>query len=216
MDILSEQEISIFHHIVNFIGAINEIHGEFYENIALYNILLEKTGLVHKDPVRKHISLFSDFLLENQKAILEKDSSAIMNSRMEYSSKVYLDFQELLEITDDENREVIWQHLLALLAIVDPLSKARDIIAADGEEGDKMTESNFISNIVQKVTENIDENKMKDPAEMVNSILGSGIFTDLVQDMNQGITSGELDLSKMMGGLQSIMGDLSKTLDKKI
>lgn len=216
MDILSEQEISIFHHIVNFIGAINEIHGEFYENIALYNILLEKTGLVHKDPVRKHISLFSDFLLENQKAILEKDSSAIMNGRMEYSPKVYLDFQELLEITDDENRGVIWQHLLALLAIVDPLSKARDIIAADGGEGDKMTESNFISNIVQKVTENIDENKMKDPAEMVNSILGSGIFTDLVQDMNQGITSGELDLSKMMGGLQSIMGDLSKTLDKKI
>lgn len=215
MDILSEQEIKIFHHIVNFIGAINEIHGEFYENIALYNILLEKTGLVHKEPVRKHISLFSDFLMENQKAILEKDSSAIMNGRMEYSSKVYLDFQELLKITDDENRGVIWQHLLALLAVVDPLSKAREIIAANGEEDDK-TESNFISNIVQKVTENIDENKMKDPAEMVNSILGSGIFTDLVQDMNQGITSGELDLSKMMGGLQAIMGDLSKTLDKKI
>ena len=68
---------------------------------------------------------------------------------------------------------------------------------------------------MQKVTENIDENKMKDPAEMVNSILGSGIFSELVQDMNNGITSGDLDLSKMMGGLQSIMGDLSKTLDKK-
>ena len=121
----------------------------------------------------------------------------------------------MLEITDVENRSVLWQHLLALLAIVDPLSKAREIMVAQDEEGDKMRESNFISNIVQKVTENIDENKMKDPADMVNSILGSGIFTDLVQDMNQGISSGELDLSKMMGGLQAIMGDLSKTLDKK-
>lgn len=215
MDILSENEITIFHNIVNFIGAINDLHGEFSENIALYNILLEKTGLVHKEPVRKHIQLFSDFLKANHEAIIEKKAGQLVEHRIEYSPKVYLNFEELFRITDEENVEVLWQHLLALLALVDPLSKARDMVLAQKDEADEQKESNFISNIVQKVTENIDENKMKDPAEMVNSILGSGIFSELVQDMNNGITSGDLDLSKMMGGLQSIMGDLSKTLDKK-
>ena len=216
MDILSENEITIFHNIVNFIGAINDLHGEFSENIALYNILLEKTGLVHKDPVRKHIQMFSDFLKANHEAIIEKQAGQLVDHRIEYSPKVYLDFEELFRITDEDNVEVLWQHLLALLALVDPLSKARDLVRAQNKDAaDEEKESNFISNIVQKVTENIDENKMKDPAEMVNSILGSGIFSELVQDMNNGITSGDLDLSKMMGGLQSIMGDLSKNKKKK-
>ena len=60
MDILSEQEISVFHHIVNFIGAINEIHGETHENIALYNILLEKTGAQRSSP-EAHFTIYRFF-----------------------------------------------------------------------------------------------------------------------------------------------------------
>lgn len=213
MSLLSETEIKLFNQIVNFVGSLNDLYGETDESIALYNILLEKTGLVHKEPVRKHITLFTTFLTENEEVILNKEVGDLKNTVLEYSPKVYLDLKLIFQQSDEENTAILWQHLLALLAIVNPLSGAKDMILSQNSE--PQVESNFISNIVKKVTDNIDENNSKDPAEMVNSILGSGIFTDLVQDMNNGIASGELDLSKMMGGLQSIMGDLSKNLEKK-
>ncbi len=213
MSLLSENEIKLFNQIVNFVGSLNDLYGENDENIALYNILLEKTGLVHKEPVRKHIILFSNFLSENEEAIIGKNIEGLTNTLLEYSPKVHLDLKLIFENSDEDNKLVLWQHLLALLAIVNPLSGAKELIL--NKPSESHSETNFISNIVKKVTDNIDENTAKDPAEMVNSILGSGIFTDLVQDMNNGIASGELDLSKMMGGLQSIMGDLSKNLEKK-
>ena len=33
---------------------------------------MEKTGIVHQEPIKKHIKIFYDFCKENEDAILEK------------------------------------------------------------------------------------------------------------------------------------------------
>ena len=42
----------------------------------------------------------------------------------------------------------------------------------------------------------------------------SGVFTELVEDMNNNITNGNIDLGKMMGSLQSMMGNVSDMLQQ--
>jgi hypothetical protein len=40
--------------------------------------------------------------------------------------------------------------------------------------------------------------------------MNSGIFTELIGSMNDKVNSGQLDLSKMMGVVQSMIGTMTK------
>jgi hypothetical protein len=40
------------------------------------------------------------------------------------------------------------------------------------------------------------------------SLLSSGVFTDMIQTMNQGVTSGDIDISKLLGSVQGMLGNL--------
>ena len=77
------------------------------------------------------------------------------------------------------------------------------------EEG---KEDDFLKNIVEKVGKHIDPTKSSDPAGMMTNIMESGVFTELVQDMNENINNGNIDLGKMMGSLQTMMGNVSDML----
>ena len=46
--------------------------------------------------------------------------------------------------------------------------------------------------------------------EAVSSIMKSGIFTDLIGGMNNGLSNGSLDLGKLMGAVQGMVGKLSE------
>jgi hypothetical protein len=45
--------------------------------------------------------------------------------------------------------------------------------------------------------------------EAVSSIMQSGVFQELVTGMGQGLQNGELDLSKLMGTVQNMVGGMS-------
>jgi hypothetical protein len=75
-------------------------------------------------------------------------------------------------------------------------------------KGEKGNEEEFLTNIINKVGSQIDPSTAN-PAEMMTNLMSSGIFTELVDNMNQGLTKGDLDLGKMIGSLQSMMGNLN-------
>ena len=58
----SENTVFLFKCIVNFIHDLNELYGEEQKSLQLYNLLMEKTGIVHQEPIKKHIKIFYDFL----------------------------------------------------------------------------------------------------------------------------------------------------------
>ena len=72
---LNAQQLKIFSHLTNFVSDLNEIFGKKQHSLELYNRLLNKTKISHKDSMLKHIEIFSDFVTTNNEAISDGDNS---------------------------------------------------------------------------------------------------------------------------------------------
>ena len=118
--------VYLFRYIVNFINDLNETFGETETSLQLYNLLLEKTGIINEEPIKKHIQIFHTFLEKNEDAILENDIEKMVQWEIRYSEKVFIDLKQIFDATED--KEVLWQHLLTLLAVLIPTSKAKQIL----------------------------------------------------------------------------------------
>ena len=212
----NEDNVFLFKCIVDFIHSLNELYGEKQYNLQLYDLLMEKTGIVHEEPIKKHIHLFFEFIRNNEEGILENNVTLIKQWRIDYSEKVYIDLKPIFEDSSEEDIQCIWKHLLTLLAVLVPTSKAKQMLKKMKEtKKNKGNEEDFLSNIMDKVGKHIDPSTSSNPAEMMTGIMSSGLFTELMNDMNEGMSNGDLDINKMMGSLQGMIGNLSNMIEKE-
>jgi hypothetical protein len=208
----TDSTVLIFKCIGSFIKDLNDCFGTEQKSLLLYAHLVENTGIIHEEPIRKHIRCFHDFVKANEDAIMTKDFDACTEPFIRYSDKVFIDMTDVFKRADASEKEVIWKHLVTILAVLDPSSQAKKMLQEEQEKkkskGEKGNEEEFLTNIINKVGSQIDPSTAN-PAEMMTNLMSSGIFTELVDNMNQGLTKGDLDLGKMIGSLQSMMGNLN-------
>lgn len=198
----SDCNLITFKTISTFISELAEIFASDHHPLKLYSHLINKTTISHESAIKKHIGAFREFCLKNREALTSKNYKKLEKTNVEYSSKVYIDFSFILSKADSETKRVIWNHLLTISALVDPAGKAKEILKQEsGKEVD------FLTDIINKVEDNIDPNN-SNPMEAVSSIISSGIFTDLISGMNTGMKDGSLDLGKLMGTVQKMCSSL--------
>ena len=207
-----DKVVYLFRYIVNFVSDLNETFGDSETSLQLYNLLLEKTGIVNEEPIKKHISVFTNFLETNKDAIIDRNLEKMELWELEYSEKVRVDLKSIFGKADDDNKKVIWDYLLSLLAVFVPESSAKEKILSEKienvtSESGNANEGDFLQNLIEKVGKNIDPTQ-DDPSQIMNNILSNGIFNDVVNDMNKGLADGDLDLGKMVSSLQGILGNL--------
>lgn len=202
--------ILIFKAITSFISDLDSEFGKRHKSIALYNRLLEKTGIVHVGPINKHIDCFKKFFSLNHNAMMEQNSNLFEDSKITYSDKVYVDVATVLRQTSVENRDIIWQHLLTIWGLIDPTSEARRLLNEAKKNGTATNEENFLSNIIEKVETAVSSDKIdkNNPLSAITSLMQSGVMTDLVSGMQQGLSEGSLDVSKLMSSVQMMMGKM--------
>ena len=138
--------------------------------------------------------------------ILNKDITklSVTESKIEYSDKVYIDFNSIFKSADKDTKNVIMDYLLTISAFVDPTGKAKDILKKD----EKSKEADFLSSMIEKVEENVNVDTTN-PLEAVTSIMNSGIFTELLSNMNNGIQDGSLDLGKLVGTVEKLCNTMA-------
>lgn len=205
----SDQSLVCFKAISNFTKELGELFGNRQRSLKLYCRLIDKTTLSHDASIKKHINAFRTFCITNRKGIVEKNVNLFSVSKVFYSQRVFIDIVEIFKLADSSTSTVIWEHLLCISALVDPAGKAKEILKenlASGKTGD--SETNFLTDIIDKVEANIDPNA--NPMEAVSSIMQSGVFTDLIAGMNSGLSDGSLDLQKLMGAVQGMVGKLGE------
>lgn len=199
-----------FKAISNFVKDLNTVMGEKKHNVALYSRLVEKTTISHEEPIRKHVSSFTQYCISNRDSILEKDISKITSPRIEYSEKVYLDMLEIFESADGDTKEAVFQHLLAISSIVDPTSNAKKIlrqaIEKKSDGASSSSEGDFLNKLITKVESAVDPDSMKDPLTAVTSILTNGAFREVFSELQTGLGNGSLDMGKMLGAMSGLMG----------
>ena len=134
---------------------------------------------------------------------------------IQYSERVYIDIKSILKLSDEQTCDAIWNHLLTISAFVDPAGNAKEILKANlkSTNGDNINENMFLENIISQVEKSIPPNGSgsgdADPMKMISSIMQSGVFTDLIGGMNQGLSNGSLDIGKLMGTVQGLIGGMT-------
>lgn len=201
---MEDSQLAVFNAISKFISCLNECYGPKQLSLQLYNTLLNKTTLSHTEAIEKHISLFKVFCTDNQEAILERKNDLIQNYNIEYSDKIKIDFKQIFELADNSEKSVIWNHILIICAYLNPQVRAKEILMKDK---DNTNESSFLNDIISTVENNVGED-VNDPMKAVGNIMSSGVFTNLVGNMTSGLQNGDLDLGKLVGTVNNMVGTL--------
>tara|TARA_Y100000114_G_C11739800_1_gene318286 strand:+ start:462 stop:1178 length:717 start_codon:yes stop_codon:yes gene_type:complete len=203
---MEDSQLAVFNAISKFVSCLNDCYGPKQLSLQLYNTLLTKTTLSHKEAIDKHVKLFKIFCIDNQQSILDKNSDNMHNYVIEYSDKIKIDFEQIFELADKSEKAVIWNHILIICAYLNPQIRAKEILMKDK---DNTNESNFLTDIINTVEQNVG-NDVNDPMKAVGDIMSSGVFTNLVGNMTSGLQNGELDLSKLVGTVNNMVGTLVK------
>ena len=202
---LDDTLITIFKAIVSFITDLNSEYGSRHKSIALYNRLLEKTGIVNIDPIQKHIESFRKFFNSNKQALEEKNSKYLIEPKISYSDKVYIDVQYLLK--DKTNAPIIWKHLLTIWYLIDPSKQAKKLLQESMNSQNSNKELDFLSNIFDKVGKTVEKQQIntENPMAAITGLMSSGVFSDIFGGIQSSMSSGDLDLGKMMSGLTGMI-----------
>ena len=210
----SDTEILAFKAIFAFINDIGDIYNNKQKSLSLYYRLINKTTFNNTLAIQKNIDIFKKFIEQNTQAIINKNIDLFNKNTIEYSDNVFINVVHLLKLAkQDGNDECIWQHLTTILAILDPSKGAKKLLQDNDTstiniQSDGSSESNFLKDIVDKVETNIDP--AQNPAEALNAVMSSGVLTDLMTSMTQGMENGNLDLGKLMGSVQNMVSQVTQ------
>ena len=199
----------IFKAISNFTQALSDEFSKKQRTLALYSRLINKTTLAHDKPIEKHINAFKQFCISNRDAILAKDSTLLITSNITYSERVYINMKNIFNMADEETTQVIWEHLLTISALVDPSSKAKEILKESLNNVN--INSNFLSEIFKKVENNLDPNAS--PMEAINSMMKSGLIQELLGTMNSKVSDGSLNLEQLLSSVQELMSQFRNSTE---
>ncbi len=190
----------VYKHIKEFVSSLNDCYGSDSINIQLYNRLLEKTTDEHKDAIGKHIDIFKDFCTINEKNILNKDYNFV-SKEIRYSDKVYLNMADIFESSGD--KDVLWKYIFTISSYLNPKIEAKKLLKGD------TSENNFLLDIMDKVENSIDPDSTN-PMDAITNMMSSGVFSELVGSMTNGLQSGDLNLGSLMGTMNNMMGEVSQ------
>ena len=209
-----DQTLNLFKAINGFVKNMNECYGTQQRTLQLYARLISKTTIEDEVPISRHIAAFAKFFSDNKDAILEKDHKKLSNVKISYNEKVYINMDMIFRAATTSERTIIWKHILTIYAFIDPQSRAkemlREVIDKDGVGGAK--EEEFLSDIFDKVGNNIQTDG--NPLQAVGNLMSSGVFTDIVGSMSNGLESGELDLGKLMGSMQGMVTNIGQMAEQ--
>lgn len=223
---MADNSLISFKSIVNFTNDLGNIFSSKQHSLRLYCHLLNRTTFAHEKAISKHILAFRKFCMQNRDAIMSQDETKFVDDRSDenkrsgktsssskcvrihYSPNVFINIDAIFKLADDDTKKVIWKHLLVISACVDPASKAKQIL-----QSSKGKESELLTNIISKVEQHVDTDA-SNPLAAISSIMSSGVLTDLIGSMNSGLSDGSLDLTKLLGSVQTMVSGLSSGSEK--
>ena len=202
----------IFEKIKSFVFQLDKVYGKEEKALQYYNYLLQKTTPKNRKSMKKHIKVFRLFCDKNKNHILKKNEE-LKYGKVIYSDKVFIDVKKILKKSDHKTKQSIWKHLLCICALLSPNSEARNLLHQSMKE--KNPENDFLQSILGEVESHIKPNANSNPMQLIGSLLQSNTLTNLVQGMNEGVTSGKLDMKKLLGSVQGMITTLSEKLPEK-
>lgn len=215
---MKKETVITFNAIGNFVNEIQKIFGKRFHSLSLYDKLLQHTQFCHEEFVQKHIDLFTQFCRSNREAIMSQDKSKLRSPNIVYKKdKIYINMKSILNASDSEIEGAIWEHLLAISALVDTNNGAKEILRKIQEtHSETQSEDNPEDQFFQEMTQMAGNIDLNNPQAMI------GTAMQFIPKFMQGMQSGQLDLNKLlqnvapgldMGQLMSVAGNIASKME---
>lgn len=191
-----------FQAISDFVSQLNDLTEGEDKGIELYHTIIKMTPL---SKVSRSINSFTEFITPNTEAILKRDTDQLEGNIVYTENKIEIDIKKILKSTSVDNQNVIWEHLLSILACIDPKMKL-NVIEAMKKPVDN--ETKVIGNMINTIKNNVEINEdgpPPNPMELLNTFMQNGVLSSLVGELQQGVNDGSIDIGKMVGSMQSMM-----------
>ena len=205
--VLTTNMNKIFQNICSFVQDLEDGFPKKQHTLTLYNRFLQQTKKENVTHVQKHCEIFRLFCLENQDAIIAGDTSKFKNNVIFFSKKINIKLDELFKLSDKETTETIFKHLLVILSLTCPESNATNVLKKVIET-EKSNEGNFIKNMFDDIGGSMEEGS-DNPIGVLGNMFASGKLMNMVNTMKNGMESGELDMQKLFGMMQGMIGGIA-------
>lgn len=193
-----------FTAIKKFVNDLGECFATENHSLALYDRLLSKVKDDNKEAITRHMIIFRDFITRNKQNII--DRIPVFDGLISFSPKIYIDLGSIFASTKDQDTiKAMWEHLSVLVVIFNPDAK-QDIVEKLSETLNDGEEDKFLNKIIQGVSKNVVEGE--NPQASVSRIFQSNFFPELLGDLNQKLSSGNFDMTKMLSSVQKMTGNL--------
>ena len=195
---MNEQQNSslAFTAINKFINDLEFVYGKKNKPLKLYCRLISNNQFNERQ-----VEIFKNWCILNETAIENKDKTKFKESKISFSKRIYIDLELIFRIADNDNLTAIWTHLLTISAIVNPNGNSKTILKKEVEDT-KNEGDDFLKNIITKIENTVDPNA--DPMQLLNSVISSGIFGDLMK----GFSSGKIDAGRLLNTVQDMASKL--------
>lgn len=212
----SYDSIHTFSAIKDFVNELNSIYGKVNGKtpLDLYVRLIKHVEIadVMSVGVENYISGFKTFFINYGNCLesIEMIKTIPKDTVIRYgnSAKVYLEIQKYLYLckNDDSQREIIRQHLLTVSATIDPSEKTLNALNSAGPILEKMglggtAESKFVNNLLGKARRAVENSDQNDIGSVLTNIMASGLITDVMTGLKDGVDNKTLDINKLLPAL---------------
>ena len=209
--------MSIFSAISDFIFCLAEKYantGKFHE-VELYQVLIENTRIVHKEQINNHISIFREYFQKNIDSILEKDLTKLDDSNIQYSEKVYINLKSIVDISTEDDKKVILEHMMVLVALLCPEEeRALDIIKKATTPTTSSTGPNIFETIFRQVNDTISNSDEENPMALLGNLLQSDFMNNIVNSVGANLeNNNNLDISNMMESITGMIGSVANNMN---
>lgn len=207
---------SIFSAIADFISCLSDKYGEQFHELELYQVLLDNTRIIHKEQINNHISLFRTYFEKNINCIVEKDLTKLDESIIKYSDKIYVNLKAIVDVSTEDDRKIIFEHLMVLVALLCPEEQqVLDIIKATKTTNSSSSSSpNLFETIFQQVNETISNSDEENPMALLGNLLQSDFMNNIVNSVSENLQNTNTnDMSDMMNSLQGMISTVTQNLN---
>lgn len=204
--------LKVFTKALAFVSELTRVNND--PQINIYYKVMKKTPIGNEIAIKKHVNTFSNYIIKNENAILNKSIKDLTTDKIVLNDKVYLEIAKYFTST---NTDVMFQHLLLLLHLCKPSDNSKQKLielssnssnsssSSNGEAG----ENKFLSKYIKKMEEEYGDKEFTDPVNAAMSMMQSGMITNLIQDISEGVKSGELNPESLLSSVQSSFHDLT-------
>ena len=197
--------LKVFSKTLSFLKELNDTFGEKHPSVRLFYKLYKNTSILSTDKVKSRVDVFKKYLLDNKDDIINGTSLSI--DELKISDKVYIKFSDLFKDCDKDTSNVILKHLRLILYIINPNEDLKNAIITPTASNTK--EDEFLQNFMSKVEDTFKEGDMPtDPMAATMKLLQSGVIGDLMGNITSSVNNGGLDIKKLLGSVQGMMGNL--------